>query len=156
MASRQTVIFVCDLCGKDSAESPNVETHRIGLDGVEVEAEACESCWEGVVAAVAVLGRAGRQVPARTRIRNVKPWPGSTWRFTSHALIRCGERHLDPLEIVRVLDDPSITRPGKASDQEIRERNGVKAVCIPERGIVLTVARKGEEAVDSYVEGRVG
>ena len=82
--------------------------------------------------------------------------PGTTWRFTSHALIRCGERNLDPLEIVRVLDDPTLTRPGKASDQEIRERNGVKAVCVPERGIVLTVARKGEEAVDAYVESKVG
>jgi hypothetical protein len=153
MASRQEVVLVCDVCGIEG--DPDVETRRIGVEGIEVEAEICGKDWAELLAVFAVFARAGRQVPARTKLRNVKAMPGTAWRFTSHALIRCGERNLDPAEIVSVIEDPSVTRPGRASDQEIRERNGVKAVVVPERGVVVTVARKGEDATDAYVDGQV-
>lgn len=154
MGTRKFVVLQCDQCQRDEGEIP-VATKTIAIDGTTVEAELCEECWQSVLEPLAVFLRAGRRIPARTKLRNVKPWPGTSWRFTSHALIRCGERGLDPLEICDVIEDPSITRPGKASDQEIRERNGVKAVVVPERGIIVTVARKGEEAVDDYTADRV-
>src|SRR6187402_1534480 len=125
MSSRQEVILICDVCddGEGSEFATDVETRRIGVEGVEVEAEICARHWEDLLSGFAVFATKGRPVPARTRLRGVKAYPGTTWRFTSHALIRCGERDLDPVEIVSVLDDPTMTRPGKASDQEIRERN---------------------------------
>jgi hypothetical protein len=156
MATRQEVIFVCDVCELDQGATSGIETRRIVLDGVGVEAEVCDGCYEGIAAALSPFVRKGRPIPSRTRLRSLKSVPGSSWRFTSHALIRCGERDLDPSEIVRVIEDPTVTRPGKASDQEIRERNGIKAVVVPDRSVIVTVARKGEEAVDSYVAGQVG
>jgi hypothetical protein len=58
--------------------------------------------------------------------------------------MRLAERHLDPVEIVKVIDDPTTIRPGNASDLEIRERGKLKAVVAPDRGIVITVARREE------------
>lgn len=156
MTTRQLVVLVCDVCERDADQVDGVETIRVEIDGVAVEAELCAEDRGRLLESFAVFAAKGRPVPRRTKLRNVKPWPGTTWRFTSHALIRCGERNLDPLEITSVLDDPALTRPGKASDQEIRERNGIKVVCVPERGIVVTVARKGEDATDAHVDGRVG
>jgi hypothetical protein len=43
-----------------------------------------------------------------------------------------------------VIDDPTTIRPGNASDLEIRERGKLKAVVAPDRGIVITVARREE------------
>src|SRR5262245_39463354 len=102
MSSRHEVVLICDLCEAESSTANVVATHRIGVDGVEVEAESCEACWARTLETIAVLGTRGRPIPAKTqRLRGVsKPWPGTTWRFTSHALIRCGERNLDPVEIV--------------------------------------------------------
>lgn len=156
MATVQKVILVCDQCGQDENQVDGIETIRVEIDGHAVEGELCSGDRGRLLEAFAAFATSGRPVPRTTKLRQVKPWPGSTWRFTSHALIRCGERNLDPLEIVAVLDDPAVTRPGKASDQEIRERNGVKVVCVPDRGIVVTVARKGEDATDAHVDGHVG
>jgi len=147
---------VCDVCGKDESEVAGVATRTVSVDGVGVEGEVCDQDFETLARALSPFVTRGRPIPQKTRLRSLKSVPGTSWRFTSHALIRCGERDLDPLQIVQVIDDPTLIRPGKASDQEIRERNGIKAVVVPDRGVIVTVARKGEDAVDSYVSGQVG
>lgn len=154
MSSRQVVTLLCDLCGHSEHETAGVQTRRIAVEGRASEAEVCDGCWSTILAGFAFFATKGRAVPSRTRVKSAKAWPGSSWRFTAHALIRCGERDLDPLEVVKAIEDPSITRPGRASDQEIRERGYLKAVVVPERGIVITVARKGED--DASLITKVG
>ncbi len=151
MAERRTVVLVCDLCESEQNDSVDVQTRTVIVDGQGAQAEVCDPCWETFLASVAFFATRGRALPPRTpRLRGVKSFPGSTWRFSAHALIRCGERNMDPGEIVAAIDDPTIVRPGRASDQEIRERGSIKAVVVPERGIVVTVARKGEDDVSAY------
>lgn len=146
MAEKRTIVLVCDLCEREAGDAVGVETRTIVVDGVGAEAEACDGCWEQLMVSFSVFATRGRRLPPRTpKLRGAKSIPGSPWRFTSHALIRCGERNLDPVEIVEAIDDPTIVRPGRASDQEIRERGTLKAVVVPERGIVVTVARRGED-----------
>lgn len=145
MATKETIVFVCDGCGTESADSMEVQTRQIIVDGRGAEAEVCVPCWTGILGAFALFVKSGRLLPLRTPgLRAAKSIPGTAWRFTSHALIRCGERNLDPVEIVEAIEDPTIIRPGRASDQEIRERGTLKAVVVPSRGVVVTVARKGE------------
>jgi hypothetical protein len=139
---REILIPVCDVCG---VEGDGVETRRMGVDGVWVEAEVCAADWAEILKGIAAMARVGRELPRRTRIKGTaKPWPGTAWRFTDHALMRLAERHLDPVEIVKVIDDPTTIRPGNASDLEIRERGKLKAVVAPDRAIVITVARREE------------
>lgn len=145
MVQRRRVILVCDLCARDAEVTREVHTRRVVVETFGSEAEVCDPCWSGILAAFAPMATAGRPLPMRTpRLRSAKSVPGTTWRFSSHALIRCGERNMDPSEIVQAIEDPTLVRPGRSSDQEIRERGYVKAVVVPERGIVVTVARKGE------------
>ena len=145
MAEKRTVVLVCDVCEKDENQVTGIETRRLSINGIVAEAEICDTDWQPIVAAFAVFARAGRQLPQRTRVPKAKAMPGTNWRFADHALVRLGERHIDPIEILKVVDDPSITRPGNASDLEVRERNGLKAVVAPDRGIIITVAKRGEE-----------
>lgn len=146
MAERRTVVLVCDLCDQEASDDLEVETRQVIVNAVGAEAEVCEGCWGQLMAAFSVFATKGRALPLRTpKLKSAKAVPGTSWRFSSHALIRCGERNLDPLEVVAAIDDPTVTRPGRASDQEIRERGYLKAVVVPERGIVVTVARKGED-----------
>jgi hypothetical protein len=153
MASKRTVVLVCDLCEQDATDSLPVQTRQVIVDGQGVEAEVCDPCWSTFLGDFASFAVKGRPLPPRTpRLKSAKAIPGSTWRFTSHALIRCGERNMDPAEIVQAIENPTLTRPGRASDQEIRERGYIKAVVVPERGIVVTVARKGEDDAASYAD----
>lgn len=157
MGQRKTVTLVCDMCHEEQTDSLDVQTRQVIVDGVGAEAEVCSPCWSTFLGTFASFSIAGRTLPARTpRLRSAKTIPGTTWRFTSHALIRCGERNLDPAEIVAAIDDPTIIRPGRASDQEIRERGYLKAVVVPDRGIVVTVARKGENDADAYDNNATG
>lgn len=150
MVEKRTVVLVCDLCGSDADGIREVQTRRINVDGIGAEAEVCAPCWSGLLAAFAPMATAGRALPLRTPgVRTAKHFPGSTWRFSSHALIRCGERNMDPAEIVAAIEDPTLVRPGRSSDQEIRERGYIKAVVVPDRGIVVTVARKGEDDAEA-------
>ena len=155
MAERKTVVLVCDLCQEEASDDLEVQTRQVIVDGVGAEAEVCSPCWSTFLGALGSFSAHGRTLPARTPgLRSAKSFPGTTWRFTAHALIRCGERNLDPVEVVQAIEDPTLTRPGRASDQEIRERGYLKAVVVPDRGIVVTVARKGEDDAASY--GDVG
>jgi hypothetical protein len=143
---REIPYLVCDVCDRSELDDPTlgIETHRITFDGVTIEADVCKTDTDGLLATFAVFAKHGRQVPTKTKIVGAKPFPGTSWRFSSHALIRLGERKIDPTEILPVLDDPTLTRPGNASDLQIRERGRLKAVVAPERGIVITVARSDE------------
>jgi hypothetical protein len=150
MSERREIVLVCDLCERDRTDGVDVETRVVVVNGMGTEAEVCDECWAGVLAAFSVFATKGRTLPTKTpKLRGIKSYPGTTWRFTSHALIRCGERNVDPLEVVKAIEDPTLVRPGRATDQEIRERGYLKAVVVPDRGIVVTVARRGEDDAES-------
>lgn len=141
MAERREVVLVCDYCeGTDL-----VDTHRLTLDGHTAEAEACEGCWSGVVATFAAFVTKGRPVPTKSRVPSKVEWPDTEWHFTHHALQRMGERKLSPHDVLTALARPEVTRPGRASDQELRVRHGVKVVCIPDRRIIMTVAHVDDD-----------
>lgn len=142
MTSRKVIELICDVCGR--GEGADVETRRVGVDGVTVEAEVCATDWAGLMESFVVFARHGRKVPTKTKVTGAVPFPGTSWKFSAHALKRLGERKIDPTEIVRVIDNPGLTRPGNATDLEIRESRTLKAVVAPERGIIITVARHDE------------
>lgn len=151
MSERRVVVFVCDLCEQEANDKLEVQTRQVIVSGQGVEAEVCDPCWATFLGTFSTFAVKGRALPARTPgLRSAKSFPGSTWRWTSHALIRCGERGLDPAEVVAAIEDASIVRPGRASDQEIRERGYLKAVVVPDRGVIVTVARKGEDDAATY------
>jgi hypothetical protein len=139
----------CDVCGRDDSDPDvGVETHRVTFDGVTIEGELCKRDLDGLLGSFAVFATHGRKVPTKTRVVGAKAFPGTEWRFSSHALKRLGERKIDPVEIIAVIDNPTITRPGNATDLEIRERGRLKAVVAPERAIVVTVAKTDERDGD--------
>lgn len=143
MSSRTTVVLVCDLCGSEDL----VSTHRVSLDGVTVEAEVCDQDWQRMAELLAPLGQAGRR-PELVKVsqrRNVVSFPGEPWDFTSHSLIRMGERKVSPGEAVAAAEDPTITHPGDDPSLEVRVRGSVKAVVNVKRRLIVTVSRRDEE-----------
>lgn len=145
MASRKVVELVCDVCNRSDAEGGvEVLTRVVAIDGTQVEAEICGEDWAGLMEAFAVFAIHGRKVPVKTRVVGAKQIPGSDWRWSAHALIRLGQRKIDPMEVVKMLAAPQVTRPGNASDLTICEGKGLKAVVAFDRGIVITVARHSE------------
>lgn len=64
----------------------------------------------------------------------------SGWVFAAHALERLAERQLDAVAVLRAVQDPAVTRPGERPEAEVRERDGVQAVVVPERRLIITVA----------------
>lgn len=144
--------LICDVCGRSELDNDpaelQIETHRITFDGTTIEGDVCKVDTDGLLASFAVFATHGRKVPTKTKVVGAKPFPGTSWRFSAHALIRLGERKIDPMEILPVIDKPTVTRPGNASDLQIRERGNLKAVVAPERGIVITVARTDERDGD--------
>lgn len=141
---REVIVLVCDLCERGEPEVV-VETHRVVVDSIARDAEACVECWQGVVEAFVPFAAAGRQPAKVTKTTKAFDWPGSSWKFSSHAMQRMGERKVSPEEVLRVVGDPEIRLPGKASDQEVWTRNGTKVVVVPERQVVVTVARRDED-----------
>lgn len=154
MSQREITELVCDACGR-SDQGPHavtVLTRQVAVDGVAVEAELCDDDWAGLMASFAVFATHGRRVPTKTRVVGAKQLPGSEWRWSAHALVRLGERKIDPMQIVKMLEAPEVTRPGNATDLTICEGKGLKAVVAFERGIVITVARH-DETDGAMVEG---
>ncbi len=146
---RELLELVCDTCGRGDREpGVMVATRRVAVDGVTVESEVCEKCWAELMAVFAAFATHGRKVPARTRVKDAVELPGTSWRWSAHALQRLGERKLDPMEVVRMLAAPDVTRPGNASDLTVCEGRKVKAVVARERGIVITVARQGDQDLE--------
>jgi hypothetical protein len=136
MAQKKVIVLVCDLCGTDDL----VDTHRIAVDGQAFDAEACDMCWAKVIEPFAKWSKFGRQPRSKTTRTKAVEWPGTPWQFSSHALQRMGERHITPEQVLRVVDDPEVKRPGSASDQEVWHRGAVKVVVVPERRIIVTTA----------------
>lgn len=151
MVSVEVVTNVCDECGQeDGGAGGKVETRRLVVDAVAAsEAELCDTDWAKILEALSVFVRRGRPLPVKSVISRkattAGAYPGmGGWKFADHALIRMGERHINPLEVLPVIERPEITRPGNAADLEIRQRSGLKAVVCPERGVIVTVAHVDE------------
>lgn len=158
MTSRAVVLLVCDRCGTSNAED-EVETHQIaGLEG-----EACKRCWkdiytESLEAWLDATRTLVEREPAKRRYQrrqslssvelanqvngqDVTQWPDTPWRFTSHALLRMGERHIMMEDLLPILKSPAATRPGDKQDGiEVWWTGDVKVVVNPEQRAVLTVA----------------
>lgn len=143
---REVVELVCDFCGLGENSGRMVETHRAALDLVAYDAEACERCWAKTLETFAVFAKSGRAVPPRTKIkRDAVAFPGTAWKFSSHAMRRLGERKIDPVELLKAIDRPDVTRPGNSADLEIRERGRLKAVVAPDRLVIITAAHHDED-----------
>lgn len=145
MATKEIVVMVCDLCGGDDL----VTTHTMVVDGEAIVFETCDKCWaEQVLPPFAALAKAGRKPEPATKVSkrgNVKTMPGTEWKFTSHALLRMGERHIDPTEAVEAADYPEVTRPAREPGLQLRALHGVKVVVNESRRIIVTVAKRDEE-----------
>lgn len=142
VATRTIVTFVCDLCESDDM----VETHTLNVDGKAVEADACLPCWQKVLENLAVFSVVGRPITrAKVRKADVVPFPGESWKFTSHALIRLGERHLNPTQAALAAEKPDVSRPGREPGTLVHTTGPIKVAIDPTRRLILTVARRSEE-----------
>lgn len=124
-----------------------VETHRLNIDGKAVEAEACLTCWQKVVENIAVFSVVGRPVTPTRKVKkaDIVPFPGESWKFTSHALIRLGERHLDPSQAAFAAEKPQVSRPGRNPGTLIHTTGPIKVAIDPTRRLILTVAKRAED-----------
>lgn len=144
MASKKIVTLVCDICQSDDM----VETHILTVDGVTKEAEACWACWNRALTPLLPFSKVGRDVqppkPVKVKKADIVPFPGQSWKFTSHALIRLGERHLDPTQAAFAAEKPEINHPGRTPDTEVHVRGPIKVVIQPAKRLILTAARRDE------------
>ena len=93
------------------------------------------------------FAKAGRR-PTPMKVsgkKNVVTFPGEAWTFSSHALIRLGERHLDPSAAAAVAENPATVYPGLNPGTEVRVGGGIKVVILPAKRLILTVASRNEE-----------
>lgn len=142
MASRTIISYVCDMCDGDDM----VETHVLNIDGKAVEADACLTCWQKVLENLAVFSVAGRPVtPVKVKKADIVPFPGESWKFTSHALIRLGERHLNPTQAAFAAEKPEVSRPGREPGTLIHTTGPIKVAIDPTRRLILTAAKRSEE-----------
>lgn len=143
MATREIVVWTCDVCGTEDL----VDTHIVTVDGHSVEGEACDKCWQAAIAGFAKFANAGR-VPELTKVsakKQVMAFPGESWKFTAHALKRMGERHISPVDAARAADDPEIVTPGLNGSGEVRIKGKVKVIVKPEGRLIITAAKRDEE-----------
>ena len=123
-----------------------VETHRIVVDGTARDAEACHDCWSKTLAGFAAWATQGRApVTKKSKISDAVAWPDTPWKFTPHAFKRMGERKVTPTQVLRVLAEQDIRRPGDSVDTEIWQRGDIKVVVVPDKQVILTVAKTGED-----------
>jgi hypothetical protein len=140
VATKRTIVLTCDQCGSEDL----VQTQRITVNGKTADAEMCDKCWAKLLTAFGGFISAGREVPVG-RIPRVVEFPGVSWKFTHHALERMGQRRLNPAQIVQVIEDPEVVRPGNRANLEIRQAYGIKAVVAPDRHSIVTVAHVDED-----------
>ena len=142
MSKREVVVLVCDLCESDDL----VDTHCVIVDGHAVELEACDPCWADIMEGFAGVARVGRKVKAkRVKKSEVVPFPGESWSFRHHALIRIGERQLNPVDVAKAADDPEVTHAGRAPGTEVHIRKGIKVVVRPEQRLIITAGDRDEQ-----------
>lgn len=148
MARREIVVQVCDLCHKDQNQVDGIQTHTIKVDGKEVEAEACTSCWWKAIKGIEPFSKVGRK-PKKAALRQKKavvvPWPGSAWEFSSHALVAMGKRNLNPVDVLWVAENPETAYPGDSEDTEVRMGKGLKVVVSPTRLRIVTASDRSNE-----------
>lgn len=156
MSRRERVVLVCDVCEKDEDQTEGIATRRVHVDRIDVEAEVCMSCWGGLVKSLLPLSRVGRkpqQQPQRRRQLVVKggamSWPDSDWQLTSHAVMRIGERHLDPARVIEVAEHPDVSRPSRdLHEAYVHESSDIKVVVIPHRKVIVTAAARNASGIE--------
>lgn len=142
MATREIIVLSCDCCDSEDM----VDTHTMTIDGQSVEAEVCAKCWERLMGAFAGIAKNGRRIkPARVKKADVLPFPGEAWKFSAHALVRMGERHLDPSKVAEAAEDPTTTHPGLTKGLEVRIRGNIKVVVQPKSRTIITAGGRDEE-----------
>ena len=146
MASREVVVNECDLGGKtEDGSGEVVVTHTVSIDGYAVEAEADEKCWQRALRTMVALSKKGRPiVPKRSSAPKAVPWPGSAWKFPSHALQRIGERNLNPMRVIAAAEEPESSHPGRKPEITVCVRGNTKAVVNVERHVIISAARRSE------------
>lgn len=150
---QEVVVLICDMCGDEDGTDTlrglvTVHTHSMVLDGHAVEAEACERCWEKYLAAFVTfrqIGRKPKKVKAKEDAIEVVPFPGTRWHFTYHALLRMGERRLNPLDVIQAAEKPKIVHAGRTPDSEIRILGNLKVTIQPEKRRVITAGYREAE-----------
>lgn len=149
---REVVVLACDWCDRSEGEVL-VETHTVAVDGRPVEVEACEVDWQSVLEAFAVVAVKGRRVKEERKVKRPRPpkvesspFPGTDWRFTNHALIRMGQRRINPIDVIAAADSPAFTHEGEEGDGVMvhQDRNGLRVVLDPTRRAILTAAVRDE------------
>lgn len=151
---RSRIELVCGFCGKGQDDGAVVDTHRLGVDGTAYDEEVCDPCWDRLLVHFAPFATTGRKVPKTAakkarRPRDAVAFPGTQWRFSSHAMMRLGERKIDPVELLKMIDSPTVVRPGNSDDVEIREGARLKAVVAPERFVIVTAAHHDEDLAEA-------
>lgn len=146
------VELVCGFCGKGQDGGAIVETHELAVDQTAYEEEVCDPCWDKLLIHFAPFATTGRKVKRKARkapktSRDAVAFPGTPWRFSSHAMTRLGQRKIDPVELLKMIESPTVTRPGNSDDVEIRENDRLKAVVAPERFVIVTAAYHDEDLV---------
>lgn len=141
MGTKTIITYSCDKCGSEDG----VLSKRMTIDDHTVEVDSCMSCWQKTLAVFADWATHGRRL-SKTRVKGklMASPVESSWKWTSHALQRAGERHVDPKAVLLTVESPTLTRPGETADSEVRLRGGVKVVVLPERGVIVTVAHANE------------
>jgi hypothetical protein len=142
----ERVILVCDLCEGTEDDVEGVETRLLHIDRADIEAEVCTACWARAVRALMPLIKVGRTPKAKPRRLVVQggttAWPDTDWTFSAHALMRIGERHLDPQAVIDAVEHHEVSRPSaKLPEAYVREGGGLKVVVIPDRKVIITASR---------------
>lgn len=155
MARREIVTLACDICEKGASDGATVVTRRVGLNGTEYEFDACERCYgSGILAAFAAITSFARKVTTKPKAAarvpkgggEAVPFPGTNWIFTFHALLRMGERKLDPLVVCHAADKPDSTRPGERdTNAVVHTRGRIKVLLDPATRTIITAARTDSE-----------
>jgi hypothetical protein len=142
----ERVVLYCDLCDRSEDDAEGVETRLLHIDRVDIEAEVCTACWARAIRALVPLTKVGRTPKPKPRRLVVQggttSWPATDWQFSAHALMRIGERHLDPAAVIEAVENHSVSRPSaKLPEAYVREGGGLKVVVIPERKVIITASK---------------
>lgn len=160
MTTRKVTTLHCEWCDT----SDMTETYSITVNGQKYEFEACPKDYlRHVAEPFAVIARVGRKVTPETvspdekysRRSKTAHMPGTDWRFTPHALIRMGERRIDPTDVIAVADNPQTTFTSETNDDLFvytGEKN-IRLTVDPSRKVIVTAALRDRELVSTGNQG---